>query len=129
LKTLNKKRPNSFFFVFNGISQNTLAGLVLVNPTGLRRHRAQRPFCVINFVLWLYSLGPIARKIMHPLIKYFYNNIIGLRLDTGERAMLCVRTMASLEYGKVLRAHTLIVSIRCENVRNRYSVVSKEKPP
>ncbi|KAK6056380.1 hypothetical protein COOONC_06115 [Cooperia oncophora] len=53
---------------------------------------------------------------MHPLIKYFYNNIIGLRLDTGERAMLCVRTMASLEYGKVLRAHIDSIN-QCENAR------------
>ncbi|KAK5969843.1 hypothetical protein GCK32_015715 [Trichostrongylus colubriformis] len=83
----------------------TLAGLVLVNPTGLRRHRAQRPFCAIKFVLWLYSLGEPAKNLMHPFMKYFYNNIIGLRLDTGERAMMCVRTMASLEYAKGLRSH------------------------
>ncbi|PIO64370.1 hypothetical protein TELCIR_14006 [Teladorsagia circumcincta] len=83
----------------------TLAGVVLVNPTGLRRHRAQRPFWVIELVLWIYSLGPTAKRIMHPLMKYFYNNIIGLRLDTGERAMMCIRTMASLEYWNGLHSH------------------------
>ncbi|KAK6040109.1 hypothetical protein COOONC_22386 [Cooperia oncophora] len=29
-----------------------------------------------------------------------YNNIIGLRLDSGERAMMCVRTMSHLELAK-----------------------------
>ncbi|EYC30190.1 hypothetical protein Y032_0005g2501 [Ancylostoma ceylanicum] len=80
-----------------------LSGLVLVNPTGLRHHRAVRPLCVLTFVLWLYSLGPFVKSIMHPFMKFFYNSVLGLRLDTGERAMMCVRTMYSLEYEKGLR--------------------------
>ncbi|KAK6010399.1 hypothetical protein OSTOST_24575, partial [Ostertagia ostertagi] len=62
-------------------------------PTGLRLHRGLRPFWVIRFLLWLDSLGSIARKILHPLLKFFYNNIIGLRLDSGERAMMCTRVL------------------------------------
>ncbi|KIH59012.1 hypothetical protein ANCDUO_10772, partial [Ancylostoma duodenale] len=80
-----------------------LSGLVLVNPTGLRRHRAMRPFCLVTFVLWLYSLGPLVKNVMHPFMKFFYNSVLGLRLDTGERAMMCVRTMYNLEYEKGLR--------------------------
>ncbi|KAK6752889.1 hypothetical protein RB195_003969 [Necator americanus] len=80
-----------------------ICGIVLVNPTGLHRHRAMRPSWAATFVIWLYSLGPFAKKIMHPFMKYFYNNILGLRLDTGERAMMCVRTMYNLEYEKALK--------------------------
>ncbi|XGW25977.1 hypothetical protein V3C99_006969 [Haemonchus contortus] len=103
----------------------SLVGLVLVNPTGLRRHRAQRPFWVIEFVLWLYSLGPTAKKILHPFMKYFYNNVIGLRLDTGERAMMCVRTMASIEYEKGIRAHIETIN-RCKNARVLVAYAGKD---
>nr|CDJ91877.1 Protein of unknown function DUF1057 domain containing protein [Haemonchus contortus] len=81
---------------------NLLVGLVLLNPTGLRLHRGLRPFWVIDFILWLYSLGPTAKQIMHTVMKYFYNSIIGLRLDTGERAMMCVRTMSHIELAEGL---------------------------
>ncbi|XGW25980.1 hypothetical protein V3C99_006970, partial [Haemonchus contortus] len=72
-----------------------LVGLVLLSPTGLRLHRGLRPFWVIDFILWLYSLGPTAKQIMHTVMKYFYNSIIGLRLDTGERAMMCARVLVA----------------------------------
>ncbi|VDO49928.1 unnamed protein product, partial [Haemonchus placei] len=86
----------------------SLVGLVLVNPTGLQRHRAQRPFWVVEFVLWLYSLGPTAKKVLHPFMKYFYNNVIGLRLDTGERAMMWIR--AHIEsINKCKNARVLVV--------------------
>lgn len=82
-----------------------LAALVLLNPTGLRQHRAMRPFWVVRLVLWLYSLGPLAKRMMHPPMKFFYNSVIGLRLDSGERAMICVRTMSHLEYAKGIKQY------------------------
>ncbi|KHJ90412.1 hypothetical protein OESDEN_09745 [Oesophagostomum dentatum] len=95
-----------------------LSGLVLVNPTGLEYHRAMRPLWVLNFVLWLYTLGPVAHKVMHPLMKFFYNNVLGLRLDSGERAMMCVKTMHSLEYEKAMRP-----SINAINEKNDVRVL------
>ncbi|KAK6024048.1 hypothetical protein OSTOST_10150 [Ostertagia ostertagi] len=82
-----------------------LTGLMLVNPTGLRLHRGLRPFWVIRFLLWLDSLGSIARKILHPLLKFFVNTnmLLSTNVDSGERAMMCVRTMSHLELAKGLQ--------------------------
>ncbi|WKY08008.1 hypothetical protein Q1695_007476 [Nippostrongylus brasiliensis] len=78
-----------------------LAGLVLLNPTGLRRHRGL-PLWPIRCILWIYSLGSWTAMVVHPLMKFLYNSILGLRLDSGERAMMCVRTMCSMGFASSL---------------------------
>ncbi|KJH45303.1 hypothetical protein DICVIV_08650 [Dictyocaulus viviparus] len=82
-----------------------LVGLVLLNPTGLTPHRVMHPRWIIPFVLWLYSRGPTAQMILHGILKFVYNRILGLRLDSGERAVICLKTMQSLEFGEGLRPH------------------------
>ncbi|VDM60946.1 unnamed protein product [Angiostrongylus costaricensis] len=84
-------------------NMDKLAGLVLLNPTGLSPHRAVRPRWVIPFVLWLYSLGPTAKRIVHLCLKLFYNSVLGIRMDSGERAAICLKTMNSLEFEEGLR--------------------------
>lgn len=84
-------------------NMDKLAGIVLLNPTGLSPHRAVRPRWAIPLVLWLYSFGPTARWIVHVFLKFFYNNVLGIRLDSGERGVICLRTMHGLEFAEGLR--------------------------
>ncbi|CAJ0603119.1 unnamed protein product [Cylicocyclus nassatus] len=93
-----------------------LSGLVLLNPTGLQFHRGMRPFWAIKSVLTLYSLGSIVQRMINPIMKYIYNNVLGLRLDSGERAMMCLRTMYNLEYEKAMRPSIDAIN-RAKNVR------------
>ncbi|VDN26506.1 unnamed protein product [Cylicostephanus goldi] len=102
-------------------NKEKLSGLVLVNPTGLQLHKGMRPFWGIKLILRLYSLGSIAQLMINPIMKYLYNNVLGLRLDSGERAMMCLRTMYNLEYEKAMRPSIDTINV-AKNVREFLSV-------
>ncbi|KAK5980824.1 hypothetical protein GCK32_017300 [Trichostrongylus colubriformis] len=62
---------------------------------------------------------------LHSFMKFFYNNIIGLRLDTGERAMMCVRTMYHLELAKGLLPNIDLINAS-ENTRTLVAYSGKD---
>ncbi|CAJ0604044.1 unnamed protein product [Cylicocyclus nassatus] len=76
-------------------------GVVMLNSAGLREHRAMRPFWRIGITIRLLDLK-IFNSMLHPLLYFVYNHMLGLKVPTGEAAATALRLLRSFAYDKLL---------------------------
>ncbi|CAB3410126.1 unnamed protein product [Caenorhabditis bovis] len=77
-------------------------GTVLLNSPGLESHKGVRTrIGVINSAAYLVKLNnPIMNMILHPLLNFFYNNMVGLRVPNGAVAAAAILPLTTFYFDR-----------------------------
>ncbi|KAH7729783.1 Protein C15F1.1 [Aphelenchoides avenae] len=71
--------------------------VILMNPIGLRPHRALRPLAVTQFLAWLWKLNLTLQVFLAPIYKLVYD-LFALKVKTGKMAGTCLSLMANSDF-------------------------------
>ena len=73
-------------------------GVIMANPTGLRPHKSYPPHFLVRGFRRLYIRFTFMRSFWHLFMNFVYNNILGLRVSSGEAACAAYRCLEHIEF-------------------------------